>query len=468
MERYMYQDESFERMLKQKADEYKMYPSVNIWENIQQRVQKKSYLFNLKSTSLTIILLTTFSLYISNNQQAYTKLSTEDVQQLLATTESTVPTSTVTSKKIQHTASLSPKHTAVNVISSDDNEQTVSVPADVVLNNLPQTNTNTPEQPATSGVIADTENENNNSVTSTDEAIAELVIEKTEPAATQTLLLPGISTVTPQQTIPTLPEAENTVTEPESATLKTDAELNYEVNIPVLLKPKLKKEIQYYITPSASYRILYAENLFTLGNLPQQNPDNAVTHKAALGFEAGAAVRFPVTSKFRFVAGVQLNYTRYTVNAYKSSPELTTVRLNYAGIQQRVSTLNNSNGFWPDDVANETYQVALPVGIQAQLAGNRKLQWNIGVEVQPTYIIKASGYLITNDYTKYIKAPDLLSRLNLNTSLQSLLSWNAKNYRIIAGPQLRYQLFSNNAPEYPIQEHLIDYGFRIGFIKTLR
>lgn len=465
MERYMYQDESFERMLKQKADEYKMYPSGNIWENIQQRVQKKSYLFNLKSTSLTIILLTVCSIYISSNQQAYTKLSSQRVQQLIAVAESTVPTTAFISKQPLHQPiSLSIKNADVSVnespASSTDQKATV-------LTNVDETNATVQTQINAAEVSTTPEEAKSNNTNTSNEVNSEEVLEKTGPASTQTSLIPSMSEITPEQTLPSLPEVENIITEPESATLKTDAELNYEVNIPLLAKPKLKKEIQYFVTPSASYRILYAENLFTFGNIPQQDPNNAVTHKPAMGFEAGAVIRFPVSPKFRFVAGLQLNYTRYTVSAYNSTPQLTTVRLNYSGVQQRVSTLNNSNGFWPNDIANETYQVAIPLGFQVQLAGNKKLQWNIGAEVQPTYMMKASGYLVTNDYTKYIKAPDLLSHLNMNTSLQTFLSWDAKSYKIIAGPQFRYQLFSN-APDYPIQEHLIDYGFRIGIIKTLR
>ncbi len=462
MERYMYQDESFERMLKQKADEYKMYPSGKLWENIQQQVQKKSYLLNLKSISLTILLLTTFSLYISSNQQAYSKLSTEKIQQLTSLTKATVQTTN--GPLTQSIPAAYPNIKAITTVQSE--EPVLIQQPESVAATIPE-HTSATVQPENSGESSSIETTNNNAVITSVDIIKETVIEKTAPALTHTSLTPEVSLTEPEQKLPSAPESETIVTEPESITLKTDAELNYEVNIPVQLMPKLKKEIQYYITPSASYRILYAENLFAFGNIPQQDPENAVTHKPAMGLEAGAAVRFPVTPKFRFVAGLQLNYTRYTVNAYKSSPQLTTVVLNYSGVQQRVSTLNNNNGYWPNDVANETYQVSIPLGFQFQLAGNKKLQWNIGAEVQPTYIMKASGYLVTSDYTKYIQAPDLLSHLNVNTSLQTFLSWNAKKYKIIAGPQFRYQLFSN-APDYPIQEHIIDYGFRIGLIKTLR
>lgn len=42
MERYMYKEESFERSLKQKVDEYRMYPSNQSWSNIQKELRKSN------------------------------------------------------------------------------------------------------------------------------------------------------------------------------------------------------------------------------------------------------------------------------------------------------------------------------------------------------------------------------------------------------------------------------------------
>jgi hypothetical protein len=36
------------------------------------------------------------------------------------------------------------------------------------------------------------------------------------------------------------------------------------------------------------------------------------------------------------------------------------------------------------------------------------------------------------------------------------------------GPQMRYQLLSSYKEDYPIREHLVDYGFKIGIQKTLK
>ncbi|MBP6686562.1 MAG: hypothetical protein KA160_01785, partial [Lacibacter sp.] len=243
-------------------------------------------------------------------------------------------------------------------------------------------------------------------------------------------------------------------------------------DVPVITVPKLKKQLQFYISSSASYRVLYSDNKLTFGNLLQQDPEKVAKHTPSLGVEFGAAVLLPISKRINFRTGIQLNYTRYNVALFRSSPQVATVVLNnnYAVIQ-RVTSLSsqNSNGLSKsDEVANETYQLSIPIGLEFKLAGKNKLQWNLAANVQPTYLISASGYMLTSNFEKYIKAPDLLSNLNLNTALETFLRWNTKNVQLQAGPQLRYQLFSHSQDGYPIKEHLVDYGFRIGIVKTIK
>ncbi len=134
---------------------------------------------------------------------------------------------------------------------------------------------------------------------------------------------------------------------------------------------------------------------------------------------------------------------------------------------QRISALRTDSGYL-SVVKNETLQLSIPVGLEFKLAGKRKVQWNVAANIQPTYLISASGYFLTNDMKKYVKAPDLLSNLNLNSALETFIRWDMNDFQLQAGPQLRYQLFSNTRGDYQIKEHLVDYGFRIGLVKTLR
>lgn len=443
----MYQDDSFERMLKQKADEYRMYPSSDIWDKIQQRVQKKNNPFNFKSAGITLVLLSFFSLYLSNDQQANNKVflsfpDDNDVHQTVSKTNS--PLAKVVKMKQRVKQSLSETNNGSFADNAPEpSEKILTVDATPTISVSPVI-----EQSAAEEFIL-TKTENDHLISSGKPAF--YVVDAPEQKI-------NISAKEHETEMP--------VTD-ESPALKTDAELNYEVNIPLVIKQKPVKQLQFYITPSVSYRVLYAGNKVAFGNLPQQNPENVAIHNPSLGLEAGADILFPISKRVKFRTGIQFNYTRYEVNAFNSAPQLTTIRLNYSSIQ-RVTTLNNDNGYYAKDVANETYQVSIPLGLEFTLGGKKKIQWNLAANLQPSYLLKASGYLLTNDLKNYVKAPDLMSRLNLNSSIETFIRWHAKNFLIQAGPQLRYQLFSNARGEYPIREHLVDYGFRIGIVKPLR
>jgi hypothetical protein len=125
--------------------------------------------------------------------------------------------------------------------------------------------------------------------TNTVEPALQKVIVNIEPAS----LKPELTVKLAQDATPLVaaePAVEITAA-PE--TILTDAELNYEVNVPMISSRKDKKLLQFHITPSASYRVLYSDNKFTFGNFPQQNPENVVTHRPSVGLEAGASVLLP-------------------------------------------------------------------------------------------------------------------------------------------------------------------------------
>lgn len=64
---------------------------------------------------------------------------------------------------------------------------------------------------------------------------------------------------------------------------QTDADLNYEVNVPVITTKKPEKQFQYYITPSTSYRVLVTENRYNFGNI--RDPRSAIIHQPFLDWK---------------------------------------------------------------------------------------------------------------------------------------------------------------------------------------
>lgn len=448
MERFMYQDESFERMLKDKADEYRMYPSQQSWENIQKRIRPKNNLFYFKSLGLSAALLLGFAISISDEQTP-------------KETNSSFVTNFVDDQE----------HPAITAETKNNTAKVIPITAAIRVN---QISTEFPETITTESV----ETPVNESIAQPFEIAASIATEEDMPSLTKATV-----TIEPSSLKPSAPAIINTVEEktidivPNESSISVEpdpgeANLSANLDLPVITVAKPKRQLQFYIASSASYRVLYSDNKLTFGNLLQQDPEKVAKHSPSLGVEFGTAVLLPLSKNINFRTGIQINYTRYNVELFRSNPQVATVIMNNNnGVIQRVTSLssqNNSGLFKSDEVANETYQLSIPIGFEFRLAGKRKLQWNLATNIQPTYLLSASGYLLTSNFEKYIKAPDLLSNLNLNTALETFLRWNVKDIQLQAGPQLRYQLFSNSQEGYPIKEHLVDYGFRIGIVKTLK
>lgn len=457
MERFMYQDDSFERLLKQKADEYRMYPSDNSWNAIRNRLDDKNRI-SWKLASFFTLSFVSLSLWISVRQHqvepvAFSNTIKTQIAEQTTANSTSFNSNTSRQSRISRatvTAIVSPEQSTVIIA----NEPPV---ADVT------NETVAPELKAIEPPVLEASQEERNQTQVLLKTSAENRISSLAPAAS--FQNAPISKVPITSTdAETAPVAEPTLLVDES---KTDGELNYEVNVPVLVNStKLSKKLQYYITPSASYRVLISDNRFTFGNL--RDPNAAVVDNSSLGLEAGASILFPVSQRLTFKAGLQMNYTNYVVTASKYQPELTTINFTTYGSTQRTTDLRTNNGYFPEDVANSTLQLSIPLGLEFRLAGNRQFSFNLGAGLQPTYQLHGTGLLVTNDLKNYIKAPDLLSRMNLNTNLETFFRWGSGDLQFQMGPQLRYQLFSNSKGKYPVQEHLVDYGLKFGVIKTLR
>nr|MBP6687413.1 hypothetical protein [Lacibacter sp.] len=297
MERFMYQDESFEQMLKDKADEYRMYPSQQSWENIQKRIRPQSRLFNFKSIGLSAALLLSFAISISDDQT--TKgTRTSFVSNLIEEQDSPVALAQVqknTAKVIPITAAKSAKPIT--------EQQPETIIADAI---------------ATPADIHDAQSQAADPIVLVEEENTEL------PKAT--------ISIEPRSLEPTLsatfaPVKQNAVdvTENESFVLPEpsfdEAIVTDKSDVPVITVPKLKKQLQFYISSSASYRVLYSDNKVTFGNLLQQDPEKVAKHTPSLGVEFGAAVLLPISKRINFRTGIQLNYTRYNVALFRSSPQ---------------------------------------------------------------------------------------------------------------------------------------------------
>lgn len=440
MERFMYQDDSFEQVLKQRADEYRMYPSDQSWEVIYQRLQQPAR-FRWKLASFFTITLLSAGLWVSVNQHEVNMVSGSLTQ----------PTqSAAQNNAIVYTAPVKQRMPLITAVAQNP----------VIKEDIQQST----EQKQTAATVVE-------------EPIEKVIVpaEETTPNIETALFLTDAQELKTISLVPAgefaaiakepVDIAQETVA-PEPDNNQTDADLNFEVNVPVITTKKPEAQLQYYITPSTSYRVLVTENKYNFGNI--RDPKAAIFHQPFLGLEIGASYIKPINKNISFTGGLQFNFTSYVVTGSKFSPEVATVTLSPFRNIQRVTSLRTRNGYFDQNMLNKTLQVSVPFGIRMDIVDGKKIAWNMATTIQPTYLIAATGYMLTNDYKNYIKAPEFLKLFNINYGFETFVRVKSKNSEFQLGPQLRYQLLSNAKASYPIKEHLVDYGIKFGFIKNLK
>ena len=240
--------------------------------------------------------------------------------------------------------------------------------------------------------------------------------------------------------------------------------------------------LQLYVAPSVSYRRLVGQaskTSFVYSGFPYSanygfptDVNDAVIHKPDFGLEIGSALTHQIGRRLRLKAGLQFNYNNYDIEAYTYMPELAPFSAaRTSGIGGSINTLayyRNSSGFDKTWLRNSHLMVSIPVGFEASLFGNRRVRFNVASTIQPTYTLNNKSYMISTNLKNYAKEPTLYRNWNLNAGAEAYLSVDAGTYRWVMGPQLRYQLLSSYKEDYPIREHLVDYGFKIGIQKTLK
>lgn len=251
-------------------------------------------------------------------------------------------------------------------------------------------------------------------------------------------------------------------------------------NKPIRKKWKDKTAFEFYITPGISYRKnssntkyeTSASNSFAATPYINGISNNDANQKPALGLEAGAGIVYSIAKNIRLKAGIQGNYTNYIIHADETNhPILTTVLLNDLNtgntyLESRASSLSNSSGLQSVKVHNKTYQISLPVGFAYKLTGNNKIEWYAGATIQPTYVFGGKANLLSLDKRNYISDASLIRSWNLNTGFETYIHYKFAGYTLQAGPQFRYQIASTYSQKFTINENLYNTGIKIGLLKN--
>ena len=252
-----------------------------------------------------------------------------------------------------------------------------------------------------------------------------------------------------------------------------------EIIITGIGKVKKKTSWQMYVSPTVSYRKLvghasksnYSYSGFAYSaNLGfPSDVNDAVTHKPSVGIELGTAFIYPLANNFRIKAGLQFNLNNYQVEAYSYIPEIAPYGAgNFSQPINTVSYYRNFNGFDKTWLKNSHFMVSVPLGVELTVIGNKRVAFNIASTIQPTYVINNNAYLVSTNLKNYAQEPSLYRKWNIHAGGEAFMSINTGSVNWVVGPQVRYQILSSYKEKYPIKEHLIDFGFKVGVTKTLK
>jgi hypothetical protein len=460
-----YNNENFERLLRESSDQYRMYPSESVWKNVYNTLHTRrrwfgiSFILLLSAGFVTAVMMTNSA--SGRHQITDIKIPGTPLKEITANKETQKILITPSSENITATASKD----KITLFQS----QPLSYNNDDKVTHISAATTN--NQSDKEIELAD----DYNTIINTPGIIIENPVPV--PGNVYTPLALVISDAATDQDSWILKNGKllnnESITKKNLYKIQTAYRpLTIESVINSYTRRNKKLSFQYYFTPTISYRKL-SENKSYLRSVSSSNNsaiykniNNAVTHKPDVGIELGVAARYAVGKKIKIRGGLQFNTSRYDIKAFRYAAEITTIALNtgnYAADSvNTISSYRNFNGYRSDWLHNFYFQISAPIGIEMKLAGDDKIQFGIGSTIQPTYILGDRAYLLSSNYKNYAEVPWLMRRWNMNASLEAFVSYSTGKMNWQVGPQIRYQLQSSFIKEYPVKENLFDFGLKIG------
>ncbi len=444
----------FADLIKEKADQYRMYPSDRVWKNIDRslRSRRKWYWAGF------VLLLSGIS-YIS-------------IVELMKPPQAEAPgklqSAPATEKNLITTQQLNPFATTL----SDEAPKTSAADSTVVTSNITVEDSGA----ITAAFDIPLQIEDPLSPTGKKTVHGSLLIEGLEPLAKNEVynielsLPPANKFLTPAEAY-TSPAAAHKIEGLDDLLETSGSPLNGKAARK--LPPSNPRHISWQLafSPTTNFRKLNgtpnAKLASSSGNLPMAlqisgDINTLVHHTPALGFELGNHAFISLSDKLSLKAGLQFNYSKYDIRAYRNTPELATISLiPSAGRSLNSLTsytdIRNFGGSSVYYLKNQYFQLSMPVGLELKVLGNDRVQLDIAGTLQPTYLLNKNTYLITTDYKNYVQEPSLVRRWNMNAGAEAYLSYNHNGVKWQVGPQFRYQLFSSYNKAYPSG---IPYGIR--------
>lgn len=450
----------FEEFLKQKADQYKMYPADRVWNNIYSSLHGRRKWMILFFTLLFIA----SSLYIGRQAvlSNYSYMVTE-INNVPETSFSSIRQPVPSNVSLQHFVPAASQQGSAG-------EASISSVRDISGNELALEN----KDVAGSKIVSNVPVKHSAGITGIAEnEIAVIKSNPVSPVITGSVQNVSTDDINLKQETPVPIDA----VVPEKAVVQNEKPVTANASpkpTAIQAAKASKLFLQLYASPVTTYRRLYNESrLNAAGPVSSSYGDNInkyVHHKPALGFEVGGRLQYKLSNSLSVYAGAQLNYSRYYVDAYKFKVEKASIALN----DSRFDTLSgytdirNFSGYSPEQLQNQYWQASVPLGVEITLLGNKRLQLGVAGGIQPTFVFHSSSYLISSDYKNYMQSPDMTRSFNVHTNFEAFISYKAGGLKWQLGPQFRSQLLSSYSNQYKVREYLTEFGIKLGITKSLK
>ncbi len=474
MEYKNYQDDEFKQLLQNEVKHHRMYPSDHVWGNIRTEIHGNQTWPALTFIALLIISGLTVSTLLMSPSTEHFKITTPIASTVIKKVASASNSVATKENTVPYFGVIEPQNITQETFSIIENDQ------------------------LSESILA------YNPLIGSQELTVSLE-KMPESLDKQKISLPNSINIENTKEIVLQPSNLQTINVSEESE-KMNEEVNLLKVIPTDKKPVLEEDylkniipttisipwkkvsrvgFQFYVTPSKSYRTLSdaevkdviqpsAVQSANSQNIPlglnySATVNDIVRHSPAFGLEIGLAALYNISNRLKLKTGVQLNVRQYHIETFKTATrDVSTLALiNNSGIQtiNLFSSYNNNAGYKSEQLNNQTYQVSIPIGIQWEILRGNRVGLNAEASVQPTYSINNSTFLLSTDYKNYTDGNGLLRKWNINTSAGINFSYKSGANLWQIGPQVRFQHLPSYNDQYPIKEHLLDYGIRLGITR---
>ena len=244
-----------------------------------------------------------------------------------------------------------------------------------------------------------------------------------------------------------------------------------------IAKPNSKTTWIFFATPSVT-TTYFTGNDFE--NPAAANPSsplivnpgqvgNTMRFNARLGLNIGAEMNYAFANGWEIVSGAQISYSGYNILAHKVHPTFSYLYLkngpNTMDAHKYITYYGSGLGLDEVVLHNKSLQLSVPLGIKHSVWKNNNMEIKIGASVQPSLLLNGHAYILSSDGRNYVTDDDLMRTLNVIGEFNSSISFQGDKVKWHIGPVVRYQALSMYKKNYPVNEHLIDYGIRIGISK---